>query len=114
MDTQIVCIPVADDGQLDHTWGRARTVALATVQDGVITSWRTETVNWNVSKDHGNEGRHHARIARFVADNAVTAVIARHMGHDMQSMLTKLGVGVHEVASGDARAAVTSLSRRGG
>lgn len=109
MNTQIVCIPVADDGQVGHSWGKARTVALATVEDGTITSWRTQPVEWDVSKSQGTEGAHHARVARFVRENAVTAVIARHMGDDMQNMLTKLGVRVHQGAAGDARAAVTSL-----
>ena len=48
-------------------------------------------------------------IARFIKDNAVTDVLARHMGDDMQNMLTKLGARVHQGAAGDARAAVTSL-----
>jgi len=109
MNTQIVCIPVAEDGQVGHTWGKAHTVALATVEDGVITSWRTETVDWQVSHEQGTEGAHHARVARFVRDNGVTAVIARHMGDGMQNMLTKLGVRVQQGASGDARAAVTAL-----
>ena len=114
MNAGIVCIPVADDGQIGHTWGKARTVALATVEDGTITSWRTRIVDWDVSKEQGTEGAHHARVARFIRDNAVTTVIARHMGDDMQNMLTKLGVRVRQGASGDARAAVTSLERRGG
>lgn len=109
MTTQIICIPVADDGQVGHTWGKARTVALATVQDGTITSWRTQTVDWNISHDQGTEGSHHARVARFVRDNAVNAVIARHMGDDMHNMLTKLGVRVQQGASGDALAAVAAL-----
>lgn len=109
MSTSIVCIPVADDGQVGHTWGKARTVALAAVQDGTITSWRTEIVDWDVSKAQSSEGAHHARVGRFVRDNAVTDVIARHMGDDMQNTLTKLGVRVQQGASGDARAAVTAL-----
>ena len=31
MTTQIICIPVADDGQVGHSWGKARTLAVATV-----------------------------------------------------------------------------------
>ena len=109
MTTQITCIPAADDGQVGHSWGKARTLAVATVQDGTVTSWHTQTVDWDVSKAQGTEGAHHARVARFIKDNAVTDVLARHMGDDMQNMLTKLGARVHQGAAGDARAAVTSL-----
>ena len=52
MNAGIVCIPVADDGQIGHTWGKARTVALATVEDGTITSWRTRIVDG--SRDIGS------------------------------------------------------------
>jgi len=104
----IVCIPVTHEGQVGHSWGRAHTVALATVAQGTITSWRTETVQGDVSKDQGSEGSHHARVARFVRDNAVTAVLARHMGDDMQNMLTRLGVRVRQGVDGDARAAVAA------
>ena len=77
MTTQIICIPVADDGQVGHSWGKARTLAVATVQDGTVTSWHTQTVDWDVSKAQGTEGAHHARVARFIKDNAVTDVLAR-------------------------------------
>ncbi|MGI5951246.1 MAG: NifB/NifX family molybdenum-iron cluster-binding protein [Brooklawnia sp.] len=109
MNEQIICIPVAEDGQIAHSWGKARTVALATVSDVTITSWRTQTVNWDVSKQQATEGAHHARVARFIKDNAVTDVIARHMGEGMQNMLKKLGTRVHQGATGDARTATTSL-----
>ncbi len=109
MNAQIVCVPIADDGQVGHTWGKARTVALATVEAGTITSWRTQAVDWDVSKTMSTEGAHHARVARFIRENEVTTVVARHMGDDMQSMLTKLGVRVRQGVTGEARIAVTSL-----
>lgn len=108
MTTQIVCVPVVEDGQVGHSWGKARTLAVATVEDGTITSWRTQAVDWDISKSQGTEGAHHARVARFVKDNAVTDVVAGHIGDDMQNMLIKLGVRIHQGAAGDARDAVTS------
>ena len=51
MSMHIVCVPVSVDGQVGHSWGKAPTVAIATVEDGTITSWRTEAVHWDVS--HG-------------------------------------------------------------
>jgi predicted Fe-Mo cluster-binding NifX family protein len=108
MSTRIICIPVTDDGQVDHSWGKASTVAIATVDNGTIQSWRTEAVNWDVSHDEGTPGSHHARVARFVQDNAITTVIAAHIGEPMRNMLTKLGVDVQQDAAGGALAAVAA------
>jgi len=108
MSTRIVCVPVTVDGQVGHSWGKAPTVAIASVEDGTITSWRTEAVHWDVSHDEGTPGSHHARVARFIQDNNVTAVAAGHMGEPMQTMLTKLGVAVRLGVDGDARAAAAS------
>jgi predicted Fe-Mo cluster-binding NifX family protein len=107
MTTEIVCLPVTADGQIAHSWGKAPTVALATVDDGQISGWRTESVNWDVSHDAGTPGSHHARVARFIQDNAVTTVAASHMGEPMQNMLTKLGVHVRLGVDGDARSVAT-------
>ncbi len=105
MTTEIVCLPVTADGQVAHSWGKAPIVALATVEDGQISNWRTESVNWDVSHDMGTPGSHHARVAQFIQDNAVTTVAAGHMGEPMLNMLTKLGVRVHLGVDGDARSA---------
>lgn len=109
MSTHIVCTPIPADGQVGHSWGRAQTLALAGVEGREITSWRTERVDWDVSKDQVSEGRHHARVAAFIRGNAVTTVVARHMGDDMERMLTKLGVTVRLGIAGDARSAVISV-----
>jgi predicted Fe-Mo cluster-binding NifX family protein len=107
MESQIACIPVTQDGQVGQGWGKAAAVAVADVQDGVIISWRTEDVGWDVLHDAG-EGNHHARVVRFVRENGVTVVVAQHMGAPMQDMLAKLGIRVELGAGGDARAAVLS------
>lgn len=108
MTTRIVCIPVTDDGQVGHSWGKAPVVAIATLDNGTIESWRTEAVGWNVSHDEGTPGSHHARVARFVQDHGITTVLATHMGEPMYNLLTKLGVDVQQDIAGDARAAVAA------
>jgi predicted Fe-Mo cluster-binding NifX family protein len=105
MGTEIACIPVTTDGQVAHGWGKAAVVAIARIEEGVITDWRTENVGWGVLHDDP-AGNHHARIVRFLRDNEVTLVVAAHMGEPMQNTLTKLGVRVVMGASGDARAAL--------
>ncbi len=108
MSTRIVCIPVTDDGQVGHSWGKAPVVAIARLDNGTIESWRTEAVGWDLSHDEGTSGSHHARVARFVQDHGITTVLAAHMGEPMQNMLTKLGVDVQQDVAGDARAAVAA------
>jgi predicted Fe-Mo cluster-binding NifX family protein len=108
MSTRIICAPITDDEQIGSSWGKAPAVAIATVDDGTIESWRTEAVSWNVSHDEGTPGSHHARVARFVQDNGITTVLAFHMGEPMRNMLTKLGVDVQQGVSGNARRAVAS------
>ena len=107
MRTEIVCVPVTDDDQVDHSWGKARTVALATITDGEISNWRRDRVRWDLSKAQATEGAHHAVVARFIRDNDVTMVVAHHMGTGMATMLTKMGALVFQGAEGDARAAAT-------
>ncbi len=108
MSTDIACIPVTPDGQVAHSWGKARTVAIAKIEAGALASWRTEDVGWDVSHEVGTPGSHHALVARFIRDHAITTVVAGHMGEPMQHMLTKLGVRVRLGAEGDARAAVSA------
>lgn len=108
MSAHITCVPVTADGQVGHSWGKASTVAVATVEDGDIVSWRTEVVGWDVSHEEETPGGHHARVARFVRDHDITTVLAGHMGEPMQNMLVKLGVRVRLGVDGDARAAVMS------
>jgi predicted Fe-Mo cluster-binding NifX family protein len=108
MATNIVCIPVAPDGTVGEGWGRAPALALARVTDGRVEDWRTVDVRWDTAHDEGSEGSHHARVARFVRDNGVTVVAARHMGEPMRNMLTKLGVEVRLGVDGDARTAAAS------
>jgi predicted Fe-Mo cluster-binding NifX family protein len=102
----IVCIPVTEDGRAGGGWGRAHRVALATASAGTITDWQEVEVGWDTAHDEGTEGSHHARIARFLIDNHVDAVVTGHMGPPMARMLHTMGIRTSMDADGDARAAV--------
>jgi predicted Fe-Mo cluster-binding NifX family protein len=102
----IVCIPVRQDGQLDPRWGRAARVAVARIESGTVADWEEFDVGWDAQHDIGTEGGHHARIARFLLEHGVEAVVAGHMGPPMQQMLERMQLGVHLGATGDAREAV--------
>lgn len=115
----IACVPVDTDGAVDPRWGRAARVALATLEDGVITEWHEMRVTWDSLHDSGGEGAHHARVARFLREHHVQAVVADHMGAGMARMLGVMGVTAHLGATGGARVAVLSAigsqeGRRGG
>jgi predicted Fe-Mo cluster-binding NifX family protein len=101
----LTCVPVLPDGRIDPRWGRAATVAIAQVDDGRVTSWQEFEVGWDELHDVGTEGGHHARVARFLMEHRVQTVAANHMGHDMLTMLNRMGLTVRLGASGDAREA---------
>ena len=100
-----VCIPVTEDDQVDPRWGRADRVALADFTDGQLDGWEEITVGWGGLHDSTGEGDHHARIARFLREHGVEAVIAGHMGPPMQNMLARMRIEVHLGAGGPAREA---------
>ena len=102
----IVCVPVASDGSVDPRWGRADRVAVAEAAADGVESWQEHDVGWGELHDSGPEGTHHARIARFLLDHDVQAVVANHMGAGMEHMLGKMGIAVHLGAAGPARDAV--------
>ena len=102
----IVCVPVTPDGSVDPRWGRADRVAVAEVTAAGVESWQEHDVGWGALHDSGPEGTHHARIARFLLEHDVEAVVANHMGGGMEHMLGKMGIAVHLGAAGPARDAV--------
>lgn len=110
----VVCVPVAEGRQVDHSWGKATVVATAHVVDGVLTGWTEDTVGWDVLHDEGHHGSHHARVARFLLERSAHAVTAAHMGQPMMTMLTKMGLVVELGAAGDAEAAVLAAAARVG
>ncbi len=108
-----VCVPVGEDGQVGHGWGRAHRVAVADVGGGEVTGWQEYEVAWDQLHDQGTEGSHHARIARFLIEQRIDTVVAGHMGPPMHVMLQKMGLHVLLGASGDARAAVAEADSIG-
>ena len=103
-----VCVPVTREGVLDPRWGRADRVAVATVGEGGVVDWQEFDVGWGSLHDTGTEGAHHARIATFLREHEVEAVVADHMGPPMAHMLQKMGITVRLGTEGDARAAAVS------
>jgi predicted Fe-Mo cluster-binding NifX family protein len=100
-----VCIPVTEDGLIDPRWGRADRVAVVAITDVGIVGWQDFEVGWGGLHDSAGEGDHHARIARFLREHDVQAVVAGHMGPPMQNMLAKMRIVVHLGADGPAREA---------
>jgi predicted Fe-Mo cluster-binding NifX family protein len=107
--SSIVCIPVSQDGFVDPRWGRADRVAVAEVTADAIQSWHEFDVGWGQLHDSGTEAGHHARIARFLKEHAVGAVVANHMGPPMEHMLGNMGIEVHLGASGRASEALLGV-----
>lgn len=102
----IVCAPVTSDGMIDPRWGRADWVAVADVVSGEIVSWLEIEVSWSRLHDEGGPGSHHARVASFLRDNQVEALVANHIGDGMVRMLETMRLPAFLGATGDARAAV--------
>jgi predicted Fe-Mo cluster-binding NifX family protein len=104
-DTEIVCVPVTAEGEVDRRWGKAERVALARVEGDSLTDWQVVEVGWDQSHDAGPEGQHHGRIVRFLRDHDVSVVVAGGMGPPMQHTLSRLGVRTVLGAQGDAHSA---------
>jgi predicted Fe-Mo cluster-binding NifX family protein len=102
----IVCLAVTQEGFVDPRWGRAEKVAIAKISGNGIESWQEFDVGWGRLHDSGTEGGHHARVARFLRQNKVAAVVANHMGAGMEHMLVKMGIEVRLGAAGSAMDAV--------
>ncbi len=101
-----VCVTVTSDGSVGGGWGRADRVAIAVVGDAGIERWQELDVGWGRLHDAGPEGQHHSRIATFLLEHGVRAVVTGHMGPPMVNMLEKMGIAVHVGAAGNAKDAV--------
>jgi predicted Fe-Mo cluster-binding NifX family protein len=105
----IACVPITSDGQVDHRWGRADWIAVANVINGEIENWQGIEVSWSRMHDAGTPAQHHARVARFLRENHIEAVVADHVGEGMVRMLKTMGLPTFLGAEGDARAAVLAV-----
>ena len=103
-----MCVPVTQTGLVERGWGRADRVAIADVAED-IRAWEEFDVGWGTLHDTGTEGSHHARVARFLIDHGVEAVVVNHMGEGMVVMLQRMGLKVFSGISGDARQAVIAV-----
>ena len=106
----ILCVPVTDEGDVDPRWGRARRIAVARVVDGEVDDWREIDVSWDRLHDEGTPARHHARVARFLKENAVDRVVAHHVGDGMLRMVGAMRLSLVLDATGDARTAVLTAA----
>jgi len=104
----IICVPVDGSGQIDPRWGRAARVAVADVREGGLARWQEFDVGWDRLHDAASEGGHHARVARFLREHRVEAVLAHHMGDPMVLLLRQMGVEVRLGVAGPARLAAVS------
>lgn len=110
--SRVMCIPVDAQGQVDPRWGWALRVALVTVEDQKIAGWNEVDVHWDTLHDEDGEGRHHARVAKFLMDNQVTDVAANHMGPGMARMLESMRLRTHLGVDGNAREVVERLAAK--
>ena len=109
-DVKLVAVRIAlavdPSGAVGASWGKARTVAVATVRDGSIVAWDEFDVAWDEAHDQGTHGSHHARVVTFLREHEVDTVLAAHVGEPMVRMLNTMGLRLELGVTGDARAAV--------
>ena len=88
--------------------GRSANMAVADVQAGQIVNWTETAVGWDALHDDptSNHGAHHARIAKFMKDNQVDAIVSGHIGPPMAHTLGLMEIHMFVGAEGPARQAV--------
>jgi len=95
-------------GDVGEGLGRARSMAVARVEEGEISSWQAYDVRWDQS--HGKfsadgHGAHHTRIASFMKEHEVEIVVTGHAGPPMAQTLGQMDILMYQGATGDARQA---------
>ena len=78
---------------------------------GAIVTWEDHAVAWDIAHDEGTEGSHHARIAKFLREYKVEAVVTGHLGDGMVRMLGTMGIAANLGMTGDAKAAAVAAAR---
>ena len=106
----IIAAAVQPDGSLGHSWGKARSVVVATVEADAIVDWRPYEVAWDLLHDEGTPGAHHARVVTFLQAHGVEMVLVDHVGDGMRRMLSSMGVELREGVQGDARTAMVAAA----
>jgi predicted Fe-Mo cluster-binding NifX family protein len=104
----IVATPVTADGQSAAAWGRAHWIGVAEVADGSVRAWQVHEVGWDESHDEGSHGSHHARIVRFLKEQAIDAVVVDHMGPGMVQVMQTMRIPVLPASPGDAQASIVA------
>lgn len=109
----IVATPVDAHGATAGSWGRAHWVAVGSVaDDGAVAAWDVHEVEWDAQHDAGTHGSHHARVATFLREHGVEAIVVDHVGPGMVRMLDTMGIAILEAEPGDARASVQAAVAR--
>lgn len=106
-----VLVTLSPEGTVAPGLGRAKVVAVANVQDGRVAGWQEHAVGWDTAHDEGTEGSHHARIAKFLREHEVEAVVTGRVGEGMVRMLGTMGIRLVTDAVGDARDAAVSAAQ---
>lgn len=99
-------IPVTADDRLGPSLSRAHWVAIATYADNAIITWRVYEVEWDVLHETEGEDAHDARVAVFLREHGVGAVVANHVGAGLRPTLKRVGIPVFPAKSPSARGAV--------
>ncbi len=68
----IVAFAVEPTGIVGRPWGKAPTVAVASVADAQITDWQEFPVGWDTAHDQGGRGEHHALVVTFLRSTAMS------------------------------------------
>ena len=109
----IIAAAVEPNGSLGHSWGKAKSVVVATAEADEIIDWRPYEVAWDLLHDEGTPGSHHARVVTFLQAHDVELVLVDHVGDGMRRMLAGMGVELREGVRGDARAAMLAAAHPG-
>lgn len=108
----IIAAPIDRDGQVGHSWGKARTVAVASVVAGQLGEWAEFEVGWDRLHDEGTHGSHHARVVSFLRAHKVEVVAVDHVGDGMRRMLATMRIALVEGVRGPARDALVAVADR--
>ncbi|MCW5951111.1 MAG: hypothetical protein KIT69_02475 [Propionibacteriaceae bacterium] len=106
----IIATPVTVDGRTASRWGKAHWIGVADVTGPRITSWTIHEVGWDDASLFGRN-RRHARIAHFLAEQEVGAVVVPAVGSRLAKLFDRLGIAVLPATPGDARESVLAAVR---